>query len=99
MGLADVDQRMEKAKNSVEETTEKEKEKENENMANALDMRRKATQSLSKMRKRKDLDREESTLTRKQRTSDIIYYISYLICLGRVVLEQKLFFKEPSNKN
>ena len=28
-----------------------------------------------------------------------ISYISYLICLGRVVLQQKLFFKEPSNKN
>ena len=29
----------------------------------------------------------------------IIILYSYLICLGWVALQQKLFFKEPSNKN
>ena len=46
-GLTHINQRMEEARISWEVTTEKEKEKDNENKEKALDMRKKATESLS----------------------------------------------------
>ena len=46
-GLTDIYQRMEEIKTGWEEATEKEKEKENENKEKTLDMRKKATESLS----------------------------------------------------
>ena len=33
-----------------------------------------------------------------QPSTKYIFHISYLICLGRVALQRKLFFKGPSNK-
>ena len=98
MGLTDINQRMEEARNSWKETTEKEKEKENENKEKALDMRRKATESLSETRKRKGLEREESTPTRKRRSGDVIEVLQEGLQLKKEQSEMNLKFKEEELK-
>ena len=71
-GLTDINQRMEEVKTGWEEATEKEKEKENENKEKGLDMRKKATESLSETQKRKELDSGGSTPKRMRRSGEAL---------------------------
>jgi len=98
MGLTDITQRMEEARNSWEEKTEKEKEKEKENKEKALDMRRRATESLSETRKRKELEREASTSARKRRSGDVIEVLQAGLQLKKEQSEMNLKFKEEELK-
>ena len=93
MGLTDISQRIEEARHSWEETTEKDKE-EGKNKEKALDMRRKAIESLRETRKRKGLEREESSPTRKRRSSDVIQVLQEGLQLKKEQSEMNLKFKE-----
>ena len=98
MGLTDINQRMEEARNSWEETTEKDKQKEGINKEKALDMRRKAIESLRETRKRKGLEREESSPTRKRRSGDVIQVLQEGLQLKKEQSEMNLKFKEKELK-
>ena len=53
MGLTDINERIEEANRMWSETNDKEKERENNEREKALDMRRKATETLSETKKAK----------------------------------------------
>ena len=97
-GLTDINQRMEEVKNSWEEATEKEKEKENESKEKALDMRKKATESLSETRKRKELDSGETTPKRMRRSGEALEILQEGMQLKREQAEKELKWKEEELK-
>ena len=71
-GLADITERMEEAASAWKDSNAKEKEKENHNKERAIDMRKKATESLSETRKRKEMEENEVTPRRKRRSAEVI---------------------------
>ena len=68
-GLSDINDSMEDAKLVWEEASDRDREKENNEKAKALDMRKKATESLSETKRRKQEEGDE-TPKRKRKSSD-----------------------------
>eukprot|EP00794_Sanderia_malayensis_P016373 gene16373-biopygen12065 len=94
---------MEEVKNCWEEAAEKEKEKENESKEKALDMRKKATESLSETQKRKRLESEESTPAKRRRSGDAVGILRECMQLkkqqGEMESQRIGMEQEKANKN
>eukprot|EP00794_Sanderia_malayensis_P017837 gene17837-biopygen15266 len=69
-GLSDINDRIEDAKLVWEEASDKDREKENNEKEKALDMRKKATESLSETKRRKQNEEGDETPKRKRKSSE-----------------------------
>ena len=94
MGLADINERIEEAKRMWSETNDKEKERENNEKEKALDMRRKATETLSETKKRKEAEGGLLPSKRQRRSSEILAVIEEGIKLKREMAERDAQLRE-----
>ena len=65
-GLTDISERMEQAASVWEDANANEKEKENDNKEKAINIRKKATETLSETKMRREMEENEATPRKRE---------------------------------